>query len=341
MATTVNPTDVTAEPLTLRRVLRGYRGPRPARSVVELAITAIPLAALWALTWASLSAGYGLGLVLVVPAAAFLVRLFMIQHDCGHGSFFRSRRTNDWVGRIIGVVTLTPYSFWRHSHSIHHKTHGNLDRPRVGGVETLTVAEFHRLSRGQRLRYRFYRHPLVLFVFGPAYIFVLDQRLPVGFMRAGWMPWVSTMGTNLAAVALYGGLAWLVGWSTFLLIQAPITLLAASLGVWLFYVQHQFEDTYWEREADWRFDEAGLHGSSHYVLPGVLRWFSANIGVHHVHHLCCTIPSYRLPEVLRDYPELADVSRITLRQSLEAVRLALWDEDKRRLVSFREANAAA
>lgn len=329
--------DITADTAKLRRALRDYRTPRLARSVLELSITAIPFAACWALVWLSVSMGYWIGLLLLMPAAAFLVRLFMIQHDCSHRSFFRSRRANDWLGRAIGVLTFTPHDFWRRSHEIHHASSGNLDRPRIGGVDTLTVREYLALSRLQRFRYRLYRHPLVLFGIGPAYTFLLDYRLPLGFMRAGWMPWMSTMTTNAAIVLLVSAMIWLVGASTFLLVQIPITLLAASIGVWLFYVQHQFEDTYWEHEAGWSFNQAALHGSSHYVLPGVLRWFSANIGVHHVHHLCCRIPSYRLPEVLRDHPELRNLSRITLRQSIEAVGLALWDEDARRLVSFREA----
>ena len=329
--------DLAGRPKALRRVLRGYSEPRPRRSVFELLVTAIPCAATWILLWYTVSAGYWAGFVLAVPAAAFLVRLFMIQHDCGHRSFFVSRRANDQVGRVIGVLTLTPHDFWRHTHNVHHATSGNLDRPHVGGVDTLTVREYRALPRWQRWRYRLYRHPIVLFGLGPAWVFLLHYRLPVGFMRAGWMPWVSTMATNAAIVALWGGLMMVVEVSTFLLVQLPVTLLAASIGVWLFYVQHQFEDTYWEHEAHWSFDESALHGSSHYVLPGVLRWFSANIGVHHLHHLCCRVPSYRLAEVLRDYPEFADISRITLRQSIAAVGLALWDEDKRRLVSFREA----
>lgn len=330
-------TDLATKPPALRQVLRRYSAPRTGRSLFELAVTAIPFAAIWALTALAVNAGYWAAVVLVVPAAGFLVRLFMIQHDCGHRSFFASKRANDWVGRTIGVVTLTPYDFWRYTHNIHHATSGNLDRPHIGGVATVTVREYWALPRWQRWRYRLYRHPIVLFGIGPAWVFLFHYRLPLGFMRAGWMPWVSTMATNAAAVALCGGLMMAVGVSTFLLVQLPITLLAASIGVWLFYVQHQFEDTYWEHEEHWSFDESALHGSSHYVLPGVLRWFSANIGVHHLHHLCCRVPSYRLAEVLRDYPELANVSRITLRQSIAAVGLALWDEDKRRLVSFREA----
>ncbi|MFV8836503.1 fatty acid desaturase [Aquisalimonas sp. APHAB1-3] len=329
--------DTTDDPRAWRRELSVYREPRIVRSVVEIFITAIPFALLWGLTWLAVSAGHWVGLVLALPAAGFLVRLFMIQHDCGHGSFFRSRRANDWVGRVIGVFTLTPYDFWRHSHAIHHASSGNLDRPNVGGIDTLTVREYQALPRRQRLRYRLYRHPLVLFGIGPAYVFLLDQRLPVGFMRSGWMPWVSTMGTNAGIVLVAAGVIALVGVGDFLLVQLPITLLASAMGVWLFYVQHQFEETYWEHQDEWEFHEAAFHGSSYYALPGLLRWFSANIGVHHVHHLSSRIPSYRLREVLQDHPELRDVGRITLRQSLAGVPLALWDEDQRRLVSFKEA----
>ncbi|MCC5857353.1 MAG: fatty acid desaturase [Ectothiorhodospiraceae bacterium] len=330
--------DIADDPRALRRVLDGYREPRLARSLLEIAITMIPFAGLWILLWATLSAGHWFGLLLVVPASGFLVRVFMIMHDCSHGSFFRSRRVNDWVGRVMGVLTLTPYDLWRHTHARHHASSGNLDRPRVGGIDTQTVREFQGLPRRQRLRYRLYRHPLVLFGLGPAYIFLLDNRLPLGFMRQGWMPWLSTMGTNAAIVVIVTGTMWLVGVGPFLLVHLPIMLLAASIGVWLFYIQHQFADTFWEHGKDWTFHEAALQGSSHYDLPGVLRWFTANIGVHHIHHLCSRIPFYRLPEVLRDHPGLRSVSRLTLRQSLGAVRLSLWDEEKRRLVSFGDAH---
>ncbi|XOZ34502.1 fatty acid desaturase [Halomonadaceae bacterium KBTZ08] len=329
----------TAEPRALSRRLNHYRQPRRSRSIMEIAVTAVPFALIWILMWATLGLSYWLTLLLSVPAAGFLVRLFMIQHDCSHMSFFHSRKANHWVGRVIGVFTLTPHDLWRYTHIQHHANSGNLDRPSIGGLETLTVREFHALTFFQRLRYRLYRHPIVLFGFGPAYIFLLSYRLPFGFMRNGWMPWMSTMGTNLGIAALVAILIGSVGLGPFLLIQLPITLVASTIGVWLFYVQHQFETTYWEHDDQWTSQEAALHGSSHYVLPGVLRWFSANIGVHHVHHLCSRIPCYRLPEVLRDFPELQEVSRITLWQSIESVRLALWDENKRRLVSFREANA--
>jgi acyl-lipid omega-6 desaturase (Delta-12 desaturase) len=290
----------------------------------------------WVLMWAALSTGYWVGLLLAVPAAGFLVRLFMIQHDCGHGSFFRRRRANDWVGRVIGVLTLTPYDFWRHSHALHHANSGNLDHRGFGDVDTLTVREFLALSRWHKLMYRLYRNPIVMFGVGPMYLFVLQHRLPVGLMRSGWHFWLSTMATNLGIAVLAATMVWLVGLGPFLLVQLPITLLAGSIGVWLFYIQHQFEDTFWARDEGWNFHEAALHGSSHYELPSVLRWFTANIGVHHVHHLCSRIPYYRLPRVLRDHPELAAVGRLTLRESLRCVRMVLWDEGRRRLISFRE-----
>ena len=318
------------------RILARYREPSCARSMFELVITALPLVLLWILMWAALDTGYWLCLLLAVPAAGFLVRLFMIQHDCGHGSFFHHRLTNDWVGRVIGVLTLTPYDFWRRTHALHHASSGNLDHRGIGDVGTLTVPEFLELSRWRQLLYRLYRHPIVMFGVGPAYLFILRHRLPKGLMRSGWQPWLSTMATNVAIVVLVVTMIWLVGVCPFLLVQLPITLLAASIGVWLFYVQHQFEDTFWARDEGWNFHEAALHGSSHYDLPTVLRWFTANIGVHHVHHLCSRIPYYRLPQVLRDHPQLAAVGRLTLFQSLRCVRMVLWDESGRRLVAFRE-----
>jgi acyl-lipid omega-6 desaturase (Delta-12 desaturase) len=319
--------------------LARYRAPHHGRSIFEILITVVPLVLLWLSMWFALKLGYGLYLLLAVPAAGFLVRLFMIQHDCGHGAFFRHRLANDWVGRVIGVLTLTPYDFWRRTHAVHHATSGNLDRRGIGDVDTLTVDEYLSRPFWARLRYRLYRHPLVMFGLGPAYLFFLQQRLPFGLMRAGWQPWVSTMATNLAILLAAGITIWAVGFIAFLLVQLPIMLLGASLGVWLFYVQHQFEDTFWAADTSWNLHEAALHGSSHYDLPIVLRWFTANIGVHHVHHLCSRIPFYRLPVALRRHPELAKVGRLTLGQSILSVRLVLWDEAARRLISFRDLRA--
>ncbi|MGF7161587.1 omega-6 fatty acid desaturase (delta-12 desaturase) [Rhodoligotrophos appendicifer] len=320
------------------KILAKYREPDHRRSLVELAVTAIPLVALWVLAWYTFAQGYWwTSLLLTVPAAGFLVRLFMIQHDCGHGAFFRHRRANDWTGRIIGVLTMTPYDFWRHSHAVHHSTCGNLDQRGIGDVDTLTLVEYLERSRWGRLKYRLYRHPLILFGFGPAYLFILHHRLPFGFMRKGLQPWVSTQATNAAMGIIAAALIWFIGIEAFLLVHLPIMLLASSAGVWLFFVQHQFEDTFWSESNGWTFHEAALHGSSHYDLPPVLRWFTANIGVHHVHHLSSRIPFYRLPSVLREHPELGEIGRLSLLESLRCVRLVLWDENHRKLISFREA----
>jgi acyl-lipid omega-6 desaturase (Delta-12 desaturase) len=331
------PVAATSEARAWTQKLLRYREPSRARSIVELVISAGPLVALWVLMWLSYSFGFWwLTLLLAVPAAGFLVRLFMIQHDCGHGSFFRHRLANDWIGRILGVFTLTPYDFWRRTHAIHHATSGNLDRRGIGDVDTLTVNEYLALSRWGRLMYRLYRHPAVMFGIGPAYLFILKQRLPFGLMRSGWQPWLSTMGTNLAVAIIVAGLMWLVGIGPFLLVHGPIMLLAAAIGVWLFYVQHQFEHTVWANNEAWNLHEVALHGSSFYVLPGFLRWFTANIGIHHVHHLCSRIPYYRLPRVIREHPELEAMSRLTLWDSIKCVRLVLWDETRKKLISFRE-----
>ncbi len=324
------------------QILSAYRKPNHSRSITELAITTLPLVALWGAAWFTFSLGYGwASLLIAIPAAGFLVRLFMIQHDCGHGTFFTHRHANDWVGRIIGVLTLTPYHFWRRTHAIHHATAGNLDRRGIGDVDTLTVREYKARSRWGRVRYWLYRHPIIMFGVGPAYLFLLQHRFPVGLMRNGWQPWASTMGTNLAVAIIVASLVWLIGIKAFLLVHLPIMLLAATAGVWLFYVQHQFEYTLWETDGCWTVHEAALYGSSHYELPAPLRWFTANIGVHHVHHLSSRIPFYRIPEVLRDHPELRNVGRLRLRESWRCVRLVLWDETQRRLVSFRNVRAEA
>jgi omega-6 fatty acid desaturase (delta-12 desaturase) len=319
------------------QILARYREPSTGRGLWEIAVTVMPLVALWVLVWAAVHLGYWwLGLLLALPAAGFLVRLFLIQHDCGHGAFFRHKLANDWIGRIAGVVTLTPYGLWRRAHTLHHAGTGNLDRRGIGDIDTLTVDEYRARSFWGRLRYRLYRHPLVMFGIGPAYIFFLQHRLPIGQMRGGWRPWASAMATNLGIGLAAAGLIWLVGLQAFVLVHLPIMVLAASLGVWLFYVQHQFERTSWDRHENWTLQAAALHGSSHYDLPGFLRWITANIGMHHIHHLNSRIPFYRLPRVMRDHPELRHVGRLTLGQSLRCVPLVLWDEKRRRLISFRD-----
>ncbi len=323
------------------KILAKYRTPHAGRSVFELAVTAIPFAAFWTLTWLAVHYGFWWGLVLIMPAAGFLLRLFMIQHDCGHGSFFARRHFDDWTGRVLGVLTLTPYDYWRRAHAAHHASAGNLDERGVGDITTLTVTEYYERSRWGRVGYRLYRHPLVMFGIGPAWLFLFQQRLPMGMMRNGMLPWVSTMATNIAVVAIAALLIWVIGPVSFLIVHLPIVLFAGSIGVWLFYVQHQFEETHWSKEPEWQFPKAALHGASYYDLPQPLRWLTGNIGIHHVHHLSSKVPYYRLPEVVQNHPELGEIGRITLGQSLRCVKLVLWDESSRRLISFREAAGIA
>jgi len=239
------------------------------------------------------------------------------------------------------VLTLTPYDYWRRAHTVHHASAGNLDARGVGDITTLTVAEYRALSFWGRLAYRLYRNPVVMFLVGPVWVFGIQQRWPVGMMRSGMEPWLSTMATNIAILALAIGQIWLIGLNSFMLVQLPIILLAGMAGVWLFYVQHQFEETHWSQGEDWKFQDAALHGSSFYDLPGPFKWLTGNIGVHHVHHLASRVPFYRLPEVLKDHPELRNINRITFLESLRCIPLVLWDEQSRRLVSFRKAAALA
>jgi omega-6 fatty acid desaturase (delta-12 desaturase) len=337
----VSPSVDADSPKAWALILNRYREQSRLRSIFELALTAGLLALFWAVMLASLNVGYWLTLLLAVPTAGFLVRIFILQHDCGHGASFRRRVTNDWVGRVLGVFTLTPYDVWRRDHAIHHASSGNLGRRGIGDVRTLTVREYLERSRFGKLTYRLYRHPAIMFGVGPAYLFLLENRLPVGEMRKGWAAWLSTMATNAGIAVLVVAMMWLVGVGPFLMVHLPVVLLAASIGVWLFYIQHQFEETYWDREPDWSVHEAALHGSSYYDLPKILRWFTGNIGVHHVHHLCSRIPFYKLYKVIEDYPELAGTGRLTLLESLRCLRLTLWDEDSRQLISFREVRAHA
>jgi acyl-lipid omega-6 desaturase (Delta-12 desaturase) len=333
------PGDVEARAFAQR--LRDYRQASVGRSLFEIFVTVAPLVAILVLAWLALRHDCWWGLALIAPGAFFLLRLFMIQHDCGHGAFFPSKSLNDWVGRAIGVLTLTPYDYWRQTHIIHHATSGALDRRTLGGVETLTVDEYLALPRIKRLGYWLYRHPLVMFGLGPAYMFLLQHRAPIGLMRQGWRPWVSVQTTNLGIAAFAIGMMMTFGVLPFLLVYLPVTVMAASIGVWLFFVQHQFEDTHWARGDEWDFHEAALHGSSYYDLPPVLRWFTANIGIHHVHHLNSRIPYYRLPQVLRDEPRLRGIGRLRLLDSIRCVGLALWDESSRRLISFQELRRMA
>jgi len=312
---------VTKPPKPWSARLAPYRRPDNKRAVIELAITIVPFVALW---------------LTVLWLFHMMVRLFIIQHDCGHGSMFSSRRANDWTGRVLGVVTLTPYEYWKNLHAAHHAHSGNLDRRGIGDIDTLTVEEYLNKGYFGRLLYRLYRHPAVMFGLGPAYLFLLRHRLPVGAMRAGLRPWISALANNLGIVVISAIVIYLTSWTTFLIIQIPIVVLAASIGVWMFYVQHQFDETHWDRTQSWKHESAALHGSSYYDLPKPLMWFTGNIGIHHVHHLSSRIPFHKLPQVVEDHPELASIGRLTLLESLRCVKLALWDERKREMISFRD-----
>jgi omega-6 fatty acid desaturase (delta-12 desaturase) len=318
-------------------VLARYREPSTRQSLLELGVTLVPFLALWAMAWMALSVSGWLALAIAILNGAFLVRIFIIQHDCGHGAFLKNRQAQDWLGRALGVLTLTPYDVWRRTHSIHHSHHGDLDQRGIGDVTTLTLEEYRARTPLGRLAYRLYRHPVVMFVLGPAYLFILQNRLPMGLMNQGWRYWTSAMGTNAMIGIALGLIIWFGGLWPILLIFLPTSVIAATIGVWLFYVQHQFEETHWSRGEDWQLHDAALEGSSHYVLPQPLRWLSGNIGIHHVHHLYSRIPFYRLPEVIREHKELAEAKRLTIRQSIATVRLHLWDEAQGKLLSFTEA----
>ncbi len=318
--------------------LAPYRVASNRRALFEIAVTAAPFLALWAASWWLYHFSIFASLALAIPAAAFLLRLFMLQHDCGHLAMFTSKTANDWAGRVLGLVTLTPYDYWRHAHAQHHMSSGNLNRRGIGDIDTFTLAEYKALSLMGRLKYRLYRNPLVLFGVGPIYIFLIAQRFPLDTFKIGHAGWISVFGTNTAILVYASLMIFMMGIPAFLLVHLPIVILAAAAGVWLFYVQHQFDETHWSRPPDWSQEEAALHGSSYYDLPQPLMWLTGNIGIHHLHHLSSRIPFYRLPQVLRDYPDLKAVGRITLWQSFKCVNLSLWDEGARKLISFREAH---
>jgi acyl-lipid omega-6 desaturase (Delta-12 desaturase) len=322
--------------------LSSYRQRSNIRGILEVLITACPLVGLWVAAALVASYDYTLAVLLAIPAAGFLVRLFMLQHDCGHGTLFANRTANDWAGRLMGVFTLTPYYCWRRSHNHHHAGSGNLDRRGIGDVTTLTVREYYALDWWGRLKYRLYRNPMVMLGVGPTFLFVIQHRWPGALERRNRSAWISAMTTNVSIVCVIAGLAAAVGLGPLLVVHVPVTMIAATIGVWLFYVQHQFEAAYWATSAEWSPETAALSGSSYLVLPKPVRWLTANIGLHHVHHLSSGIPFYRLPSVLKDWPELEhNVRRIGIRESICSLRLALWDETTRRLVVFRQASTVS
>lgn len=321
-------------PTDRRALLARYREPDLRQGVTQLLLTVVPFCLLWAGMWYSLRFSYLLTLVLAVPTAGFLVRLYILHHDCGHGSFFKSKQLNDVTGYLLGLFVMTPYHVWRRQHALHHASSGDLDRRGFGDVATMTVGEYRLSTRRQRFGYRLYRHPLVLFGIAPIMYFAVLQRFTWGLPASWKKERANIHWTNLILLLCAAGLCWVFGIREFLMVHVPVTVIASSLGVWLFYVQHNFDATYWERHEGWDFGIAAMEGSSYYQLPRPLQWITANIGFHHIHHLDSRIPSYRLPECYAGHAAFQEVYRLTLWQSLSCVTLKLWDEDERRMVGY-------
>jgi len=272
-------------------------------------------------------------LPLTIVAAGFMVRTFILFHDCCHQSFFKNRRANEILGTLLGVLTVVPYQQWKSTHSIHHATSGNLDQRGIGDLWVMTVDEYKQASRWTRIRYRLYRNPLILFGFGPTYTFLIEYRFNKKGVRRKER--INTYVTNVLIIGLYAFLCWLVGWQAFLLIQAPIFLISGTMGMWLFYVQHQFEPSYFEHGPEWSYYEAAIEGSSYFKLPRLLQWITGNIGFHHVHHLSPKVPNYNLERVHHTIPMLQNVKTITILSSLKSITFRLWDEENRTFIGFK------
>lgn len=316
-----------------------YRGSVPKLAVQQLITTLVPLILVIGAMFATVEHAYWATLLLAIPAAGLLVRAFIIQHDCGHGSFFASRPLNDFVGRCMSVLTMAPYGLWRREHAQHHATSGNLDRRGAGDIDTFTVSEYLQLSPLQKFRYRLYRNSFFLFGIGVPTYFVILQRLPWLHALPPRETWRSVVGLNIGLVAFYLPLVYFFGLSNVLWVGLPVLHIAAAAGGWLFFIQHQFEETTWDKAEGWDFQVAALLGSSYYQLPRALNWFTGNIGLHHIHHLNSMIPNYRLMACLNASPELQSINKLTLRDSIRCARLKLWDEAERRLIRFDELPA--
>ena len=320
-----------------KEIVARYQKPSVPRGVWQILNTVVPYAALWYLMHLCVAVSYWLVVPLAVLAGGFLVRLFIIHHDCGHGSFFKSRRANDILGCITGVLTFTPYHHWRWEHALHHSSSGDLDRRGGGDIWTLTVQEYLESSRWRRFSYRLARNPFVLFVIAPLILFLGINRIPKP--KAPVRERYSVYLTNLAVGLIAVGLIWLFGLKAYLIIQLTILMVAGSAGVWLFYVQHQFDGVYWERGEEWDYAKAALQGSSFYKLPKVLQWFSGNIGFHHIHHLSPRIPNYHLEKCHEAEPLFQTVKPITLFSSFKSFTFRLWDERRRKLVGYSHLRA--
>jgi omega-6 fatty acid desaturase (delta-12 desaturase) len=335
MTVEANPpqADPRSDTATWKEIVAKYQIPSTWRALWQIVNTLVPYALLWYLMYRSLAVSWWLTVPLAVLAGAFLVRIFIIFHDCGHGSYFKSRRANDITGFITGVLTFTPYYHWRWEHAIHHASAGHLDKRGTGDVWTLTVQEYLEASRWKRFAYRLARNPIVLFGLAPLFLFVVLQRFPA--RKANARERRSVWWMNLAILGMAAALSWVFGLMAYLIIQLTVMMVAGSAGVWMFYVQHQFEDVYWERGDNWDYTAAALQGSSFYKLPKILQWFSGNIGFHHIHHLSARIPNYNLERCHRSDPLFQTVKPITLFSSLKSFTLRLWDEKGKKLVGYR------
>jgi omega-6 fatty acid desaturase (delta-12 desaturase) len=320
-----------------REEFAAYALPSRWRSGVEILTSVVPYLALSALMYFTLDISYLLTLALILPTAGFLVRTFVVFHDCAHGSLLPTKRGNRCLGRFLGLFVLSPFQRWRHDHAIHHATSGDLGRRGVGDVITLTVGEYRARTWQGRLGYRLIRNPVVMFGLGPVFAMIVGPRIATRSQRPRLRH--SVLGMDVVLVAAIAGLCWLIGWQTFLLLWAPAALLAGSVGIWLFYVQHQFEDAYWESAAEWTYSDAALRGSSYLKLPKVLQFFTGNIGLHHVHHLNARIPNYNLQRAHDENPIFHQVPTLSLWDGLRAVRLKLWDEEQGKLVTFAQASS--
>lgn len=315
-----------------QQIVAPYHQPVTWRAVWQLVNTLVPYAAVWYLVYLALPVSIWLTVPLVLLAGGLLIRIFIIFHDCTHQSFFKSRRVNEWVGSLLGVLCFTPYYRWRWEHSVHHASAGNLDRRGTGDIWTLTVREYLEASPAKRFAYRLARNPIILFLIAPLVLFLIVERIPT--RKEGRRERLSVYGTNLGLGLLVVGLCWVFGWKTYLLLQLGAVTVAACAGVWLFYVQHQFDDVYWEKGEEWDYEKAALEGSSYYQLPRVLQWFSGNIGFHHIHHLSPRIPNYHLERCHRAEPMFRNVKPITLLSSFKCLGYRLWDERTRRMVGY-------
>jgi omega-6 fatty acid desaturase (delta-12 desaturase) len=315
-----------------REIVARYQTPGVKPAVWQLVSTLVPLVVSFVLMYWSLSVSYWLTLLLAIPAAGLTIRTFIIMHDCGHGSFLPSKTWNNVIGWITGILTTTPYAHWRREHAIHHATSGHLEQRGTGDISTMTVREYLSASPLRKFWYRIYRNPVILLGFGPAFLFI-KHRWPTRSIAGRKEVWNVHL-TNLALAALITTLSLLIGFREFMLIWLPIFLLSGSAGVWLFYVQHQFEDAYWRGGEDWDYATAAVYGSSYFRLPKVLQWFTGNIGFHHVHHLSPKIPNYRLEKCHRENPTFQTVVTLTLRESVRTLGLRLWDEESGRMVTF-------